>query len=209
MGFPDVSNEGDITYSDLERAVFLSKSGHAESVYAEAAIWPSFSPDGNYVVFVAVGEVRLYDFKKHTLFKTFPIDDLRDCLVWSPDSKKILVSSRKDYESSFNLIEVYDIRTGEIQTVVTNTSHVLWATWSIDGSVIYYSARMPGKEYKVVINQVDMITGKQKTLLQSDMPILYLSVSPNGEWIAFVSESTTIYVYNIKTDQLDFTTRSK
>lgn len=144
---------------------------------------PSWSPDGQWIVFTSNGVLQIINFEGDSL-KTFQgINNVPLYFPdWSPDGSSILFSSPyvegggfficdPDFQNVKQIFNLYELSGSD-------------PNWSPNGSSILYSKYVSNNEEIYIIDT----TGINDTrLTTNDRSDLYPSWSPNGQWIAWSS----------------------
>ena len=171
--------------------------------------FPALGPEE--IVFEAGGQLYLFDLKSET-YKEVSIQVVTDLIAVKPKKEKV-----RGYMQGASIAPdgnrvVVEAR-GEIFSLpaekgivknLTNTSGFAerFPAWSPDGRYIAYWSDKSG-EYELTVRDLTE-GGKEKKLTDLGPGFRYhLYWSPNSKKLAFVDQTMTIYVYNMKTGTLD------
>ncbi|RKU32853.1 hypothetical protein C6499_02495 [Candidatus Poribacteria bacterium] len=153
--------------------------------------WPTWSPDGTEIAFATdegIGTLHLMDADSGnlTVLKKDYTSSTRP--AWSPDGQKIAYGGTL-------LIRIFDVRTGEVETVRVPAHRLSGSTihdvaWSPDGHQLAFAAKIidqagNSQARDVYVMNVDSTGLQQLTQhrAEDDAP----AWSPDGQKIAFVS----------------------
>jgi len=147
---------------------------------------PAVSPDNEFIVYDSRGamgtlqKIRFEDGKSETLAKKNLAGNFSS---WSPDGK-YLIYTRNSKLWKFNLNSGEEMELYSMETIISRPS------WSPDGSKIVFDAGNPrqNRNFDIYIINSDGTNLKQLT----DHPKIDSQphFSPNGKWIAFMSEQS-------------------
>jgi eukaryotic-like serine/threonine-protein kinase len=176
------------------RLVWLDRTGRevGEVSLTQGCYGISLSPDDQRVAYAAVdertgsGDIWVYDLSHNTptRFAFGPTDDADP--AWSPDGKRLAYFSCCDGPSTLYIKELSD--PGKGQTLLPKQFGSPW-DWSPDGKFLLYSKNEPTTNRDVWVLP---LTGEQKPypLLQTQFMESYAQFSPNGHWVAYLSNET-------------------
>jgi serine/threonine protein kinase/WD40 repeat protein len=195
-----VSENGSVVYQagpNPARLTWHDRSGRETGAVGAPALFgrPRLSPDGSSIA-VEVADSRIgnrdiwiYDGQRGLAkrFTAVPADAVS--AVWSPGGDRIAFASGTEgaldiYVKSLNGI-------GREQRLLQQKGVQLPADWSPDGSRIVYEDMSLGRSAKKQL-WVLSLTGKPEgaLLLRTPFSASAARYSPDGEWIAFVSEES-------------------
>jgi len=136
----------------------------------------NWSPNDEYVVFqcqsTALAGLHILDLARGETRQISPDDT--SYVSWSPDSNAVLLK----YE---NALVVYDVQSGEAQTLVEERTRIGLANWSPDGTQIAYI-------FNDSLRIVDIASGDQRIIPGGRMLTFKPQWSPDGRWIALVEQ---------------------
>jgi Tol biopolymer transport system component len=132
-----------------------------------------FSPDGNFIYFLGVEN---HENGVFTLFRVpvlggsreSVIHDINSRISYSPDRSRIVFTRYKRDQREFDLVIANAEGSGEkivSKQIAASTS----AAWSPDGKWIIWAKFKPGLSAGSVLDLVDPATGKEKTLIKSNV----------------------------------------
>jgi Tol biopolymer transport system component len=138
---------------------------------------PVLSPDGHYVAYEAVGHgIAIADTSNPDRFLSIPVSSTSVAeIAWSPDSKRIAISS--NIEMNKFAIDIMNVDGSNRRHQVLNLA-LLNMIWSPDGLSIYFRSSPP----KIHITDVDFVN--QRILAAGTASAF--SVSPDGKRIALI-----------------------
>ncbi len=176
------------------RLVWLDRTGRevGQVSLQQGCFGINLSPDDQRVAYGAVdertgsGDIWVYDFSHNTptRFAFGPTDDGEP--AWSPDGKRLAYFSCCDGPATLYIKELSD--PGKGQAPFPTGFRSPW-DWSADGKLLLYSENAPTTNRDVWVLP---LTGEQKPypLLQTQFMESYARFSPNGHWVAYLSNET-------------------
>ena len=156
-----------------------------------AGYWePALSHDGTRLAIVVgtdVGDIWIYDLERdmRTRFTFDPADDRTP--VWSPDDSQLAFSSGRHAEG-----EIYLRPTsgqGDAKLAFSANTQIVLTDWSRDGRLIFFN-RLTLDEDGWDIWVLDTQNFEAKPLLSGRFDQSYARQSPDGRWLAFVSDES-------------------
>ena len=193
--------------ADGNRAVFVTrgdiftvpaKNGPVRPVYANSASHErnaNWSPNGKYIAFISdlTGEDEIYIIDGQGTNTPIQLtkggDNYKYGLSWSPDSKKIAYSDRKQ-----NVYYV-DINSKENTKILyTEAGEIRDYNWSPDSKYLTYTA--PVKKGNSVVNVYSLSEKKNYTVTDTWFDSYAPSFSSDGKYLYFVSQRTFNPSYN-------------
>jgi serine/threonine-protein kinase len=192
-----VSAGGSLVYApgsifpDPERTVvWVTRAGVEEPLPmpVRAYMSPRLSPDGKLMTLWTQGDrsVWIYDLTRQSLTR-INIGSRNSRSIWAPDGRRIAFSStRASAEENAFLVSADGSGTPDRLVTCECPSHA--TSWTPDGRTIVGVER---KENNYDIVLVDVAGTHQKTpLLHSKADENYPDISPDGRWIAYVSNES-------------------
>ena len=176
------------------RLVWVDRSGREVGQLGSNAAYfdVRLSPDNQYAALtnaderVGSSDIWLQDLKhdNRVRFAFGPADDGNP--TWSPDGKRLTYFSCCETSSTFFVKDVTD--PGKGQPMLPTGFHAPW-DWSHDGKFILYAENEPNTNRDIWVLPV---SGEQKPypLIQSPFQESYAQFSPNGHWVAYLSNET-------------------
>ena len=195
-----VSENGSVVYQagpNPTRLTWRDRSGRETGAVGAPALFgrPRLSPDGSSIA-VEVADPRngtrdiwIYDAQRGLAkrFTAVPTDAVS--AVWSPGGDRIAFASGGESALDIYVKSVNGI--GSEQLLLKQKGVQLPLDWSPDGSRIVYEDFSPGRSAKKQL-WVLSLTGKPEgaPLLRTPFSESAARYSPDGDWIAFVSEES-------------------
>lgn len=193
-----------VTFSDLvsfDRSGRSSASGWLGQPFASSV---RFSPDGTQVVVdledprAGASDIWTFDLSRQvpTRFTTDPASDTNP--VWSSDGRRIVFSS--DRGGSPDLFSKATDGFGSDEQILTQRGPQLANDWSPDGRYLVFedNSRETGLDLWLLPLEGDRTA---KPLIRTRFDEWGARFSPNGEWVAFVSNETgtsEVYVASLR-----------
>ena len=183
-------------FPDAERTlVWVDRSGVEEPLPlpVRAYLSPRLSPDGNRIVLWTQGDRSIWidDLARQSLMRV-NVDGRNSRALWSPDGTRIAFSTTAGSVEE-NAVVLSADGTGASDRLVTCDCPSHAAAWTPDGRTIV--AVQNRDSYDIVLIEA---TGSHRVtpLLHSKANEYYPDISPDGRWIAYVSdESGRVEVY--------------
>jgi eukaryotic-like serine/threonine-protein kinase len=175
--------------SPLKQLTWVDRSGkHLGTVGGQGGVEsPLLSPDGKQVVFSSLGDIWLMDVKNGipTRFTFGPDADWNP--VWSPDGSRVVFASNRG--GYFHLYQKNTNRTGTEERLQGSNLNQFADDWSMDGRFLLYAASDPKTRADLWILPVHN-GGQPEPLLRTEADEHSASFSPDGKWIAYLSDET-------------------
>ena len=198
----DLSDTGSLVYvsegaagaSEARTLIWVDRDGREEELTAPPAAYesPRVSPDGRYVAVevrdTANFDVMVYDLERDTPTR-LTFDPANDAFpLWSPDGRRVLFSSDRD--GVLNIYSKAADGTGPAERLTTSDSLQSATSWSGDGRSLVISETT---DISVLSPGTESVT---EGLIETEFVETYPEVSPDGRWIAYMSnESGQFEVY--------------
>jgi len=181
-----VGNDSELVWVDrtgLSRALKLP---------AEDFESPRLSPDGNRVAVTAIGDkpdIWVYDTPRET-FTRLTFEGYNSHAVWTPDGTRITFFSYRD-GSSHLLLKAADGSGAEEQIGSAEIATLFPQSWSPDGRMLTLSGLQAStRSWDIWVLPRE---GKASPLLQTRFTEGSGTLSPDGRWLAYVSNESGIY----------------
>jgi Tol biopolymer transport system component len=171
----------------------------------EGACQPSWSPDGNKIVFISPCKLKVDTYPNSSLYiidadgsnlqplHAVPGGDFEP--AWSPDGKQIAFTSLRDGHMQIYLYNLEDNSSTRLVETSDISSAARQPAWSPDGKRIVYSLKRIGEAY-----QIWTMTSKGKDQLQllrsgDDLSDYLPAWSSDGKLILFTQRSVKEFSY--------------
>jgi len=189
-----------------EKAQLKTSPEKATQKYEGSNLFPNWSPDGKslaymssrisggqYVRFLCILSEGTDEKKEFRLdFKSIR------SIKWSPDGGSILVSGN-DPSGQLGIYEI-DVQTGyskKLKTFGPDFEKIFWANWLPDKKKLYYTVQKIDESVEKlpsILYVYDIESGREQELISH---CLNLSLSPNGDWLAFSKVSWETLLDNL------------
>lgn len=131
---PFTANVHRVISQQARRQTSLDPDGAVPVRYIQ---WPTASPNGRQLVFVALGRLWQMDLPNGTpraLTPEIP-DDVQMTPAWSPDGRRIAFSTWSS-EKRGQVWQI-NVETGALKQVSSTAGEYIWPTWSADGESLF------------------------------------------------------------------------
>ena len=201
-----VSENGTLAYvpagvESIERTmVWMDLLGHMETV-AESPIdsyTPRLSPEGDRVIFQRRPEAKLWvmDLDRGAMGKVVDETSIEFWHIWSDDGNSVVFNSNLDGGDWLNLWIKGVGESAEPKRLTNKAAHHHPHDWSPDGEVLVYSeGPMPETGLDIWTLRIPKdwdgdTTIEPEPFLVTGASEFHPSLSPNGRWMAYVSNSS-------------------
>ena len=154
---------------------------------------PRMSSDGSRVVVrildsQSVGDIWIYDVERNTRTRfTFdPSDDFGP--LWSRDDSRVLFSAAR--KSPGDIYQRDSAGTAKEEPLLSSKAFKMALDWSPDGRTLLLQADDPRSPTQMDLWTYSATDGKAKPFLQSASSEILGRFSPDGRWIAYVSNES-------------------
>ena len=178
---------------------WVDRNGNEELINAPPNIYrfPKISPDGSKVGLAATidgnEDIQIWDLVRENLSRLTFHKATDSQPIWSPDGKQIVFMSERD--GQLGIYSKSADGTGVVKTLCSDPELDLFPwSWSDDGNTLVI---MEGSGMRFDIGTLSMEgDGVRKLLLKEEHFELQPQISPNGQWIAYLSnESGELEIY--------------
>jgi Tol biopolymer transport system component len=171
---------------------------------------PAVSPDGRRIAVarsddrVDTTDIWVIDIGRDTSTRLTFNPDPDSAPIWSPDARRVAFASRRDGRVQLMATSAAG---GGTEEVIATWPYMLQPTdWSMDGRVLFFTTRNPKTGLDVWAMPID---GDRKAwpLLQTAFDESDARLSPDGRWLAYVSNESgidQIYVRSFPTPESRF-----
>jgi class 3 adenylate cyclase/Tol biopolymer transport system component len=187
---------------EKEYLAWVDRSGKVDKIFTNGKPFlnPKFSPDGNYIAIVnyqhSNQDIWLFDVNRETFssrITTHPGEDFAP--VWNPNGKELAIASEiaEDEGEIGPGISLLSINSEKPSKRIFKTPEFgYWefpTSWSPDGKWLLYSCSKGESIYDIeVLNLVN--NERQVVMAHQNVHETGAVFSPNGKWIAYVSDFT-------------------
>ena len=186
------------SYADYESdLVWVDHEGREQRLEIPAAAYsqPRVSSDGTKVVASIQGDearsIWIADATRGTLGRITSAAANEGAPIWTPDGRHVVFTSDRDGGRDAFYRKSAD-GTGEVEHLATIDGEGLRAgNWSPDGSHLVFSLYRDGATTTTDIGVLSMETERSwRLLLETDADEFGPAISPDGRWLAYVSDET-------------------
>ena len=183
---------GTAAAGDTRTLVWVDRDGREEAVPAPPAPYasPRISPDGRSVALVVedgrTADVMVYDLERDTPSPlTFDPGQDRSPL-WSPDGQRVVFSSNRD--GTPNVYTKAADGTGQAERLTTSDKPHVPMSWSADGQSLVLT-ELVDAQGDLTLFSLDA-EPRFEALVATDATEAFAQVSPDGRWMAYVSDES-------------------
>jgi Tol biopolymer transport system component len=193
------SDDGTLIYlpefSRKSELVWYSRDGRRLDVLGEASYYstPAISPDGRKVAYMSsetsggLSDVWVRDLEYDRAMRITEQSGIYFSPAWSPDSESLVYVCQPKGVQDLCIKSLGDGSAGRVLYESAN-----WKTsssWLPDGSGVVSSEQMPETNEDLILIPIDEPT-KAKVILSTPFSEDVPRLSPDGRWIAYISNST-------------------
>ena len=196
-----ISNEGSLAflpgeYEESSHSLLLvDHEGVVESLdfQAEYYMSPRFSPDGKQLLITRIEEnpnLWIYGLERGTSRRFTDKEFHTFWGIWTPDGKEIVFNSNLHGGTEMNLFRKRSDGRGQEERLTTGNYHQLPKCWSKDGKLLLYLEGIhpeTGMDINMLPMEGDTIP---IPLFNSRFNESHPILSPDGRWIAYVSDES-------------------
>ncbi len=175
----------------------VDRNGTAEPLSDEldSLAAPRLSPDGKHVsLTVSAGsrsDIWIRDLERGTSTR-FTFQGNNTDAVWSPDGKRLVFAS--DRKGTFNLFLKDAEGTGEAEQLTESEYPQFPTSWTPDGQAVVFMQPQPSRRYDLYLLSLEG-DRKSQPLLGTTFTERLGILSPDGKWLAYVSNESGPGVY--------------
>lgn len=187
-----------VRHQSLEKTqpMWVDRNGKELTRFGEPGLYsqPTASPDGANVALVRTdpdtgrGDLWLVDTNRNTALRSTFVDAPNIFYSFSPDGKKLAVSTIAGAASGSAWIQLANA-SGNHDNFAIPSSFGAVLSWSADGRYVFYSFQ--SNATRMDVYYMDMKGEKKLTpYLQSPANEISAVLSPNGKWLAYESDES-------------------
>ncbi len=191
FGAFSLSNSGSLAYLQKPQhtMVWVDRQGfhHPIATQKHAFEQIRLSPDGRLIATVFGGEIWIYDIERGTLTRLTHREGTDKNPVWHPNRRELVLTSGR--AGPLNLFTKPTDGVGPAVHFLESTFHDFASSWSPDGNAFAFWRQHPETGLDI---WALTINGEKKArpLMQTDSNESHPVFSPDGHWIAFVSDES-------------------
>ena len=171
------------------KLVWVSRNGAEQPLDAPLRDYgyPRLSPDGRRAAVNSDNQVWLYDLARDTLSR-FTFEGINNLPVWTPDGKRIAFMSTK--EGRGNIFWQMADGSGGLERLTTSQQNNAPVSFSPDGQILAFQVNNPTG---IDISVLRLSDRKMQPFLQTPAYKGAPQFSPDGHWLAYVSDESGRY----------------
>jgi serine/threonine-protein kinase len=185
--------EGGI-FPDLQGSlVWVDHQGRTEAIVPFKAPFsgPRLSPDGRRIAYTTFGsqpQLWVYDLNRGTASRLTGEGRVL-WLTWTPDGKRLVFGWQK--RGTSNLYWQLADGSGAIERLTTSEFSQIPGSWSPDGATLAFVEFHPDTDWDIY--SLDLRSRRTTAFLNSPAREAYPEFSPDGRWMAYVSDESGRY----------------
>ncbi len=180
---------GGAVSSSQKRLVWVDRTGRSQPASEEARVfsWPRISPDSGRVAVAVEGasdDLWIYELARGT-FERFTFEARNITPLWTPDGRRLVFSTTKS-----GLPQLVFRRTdgiGEVERLFSTRFATFVGSWTPDGQTLAFIRQDHDKDIMLKSFEDDSAPA---ALLDSRFNETGAAFSPDGRWLAYVSDET-------------------
>jgi serine/threonine-protein kinase len=182
--------EGGIFPDWQNSLVWVDRQGRTEAIASFKAPFfvPRLSPDGKQIAYVTWGrekQVWVYDINRGTASRLTGEGRVSP-LNWTPDGKRLVFGWCKEGEP--NLYWQPADGSGAMERLTKSDFYQIPGSWSPDGGTLAFTETSPDNLWHIFL--LDLKSRRITRFLNSPAGEIYQEFSPDGRWMAYVSDET-------------------
>ena len=176
--------------------VWVDRDGREEPLPFDSARygWPRVSPDGTHVAVTIIGQegqdVWIGELARGTLSRLTAMPGVDNVPLWTPDNERVVFATQREQPGRFSFFWGRADGTGPVEKLLTSEAagHFKPYGWSPDAMNMVFDYGPPPT---LDIGLLEM-EGEEswRPLLQTEANEAAPALSPDGTWIAYVSDQT-------------------
>jgi Tol biopolymer transport system component len=205
-----IASDGTLVYVDVTAGsrsarartlVWVDRTGKEEPIAAPTRAYqaPRLSPDGRQLAVAITDEendIWIWDLQRSALRRLTFDPGIDTFPVWTPDSHRIVFSSSRP-GGALNLWWQAADGTGMAERLTTSANNQWSTSVSDDGKQVVIAELTPTMGHDLMLLDIDGIR-RVTPLLQTPFNELSGTVSPDGHWLAYESDSTGRFEISVR-----------
>jgi serine/threonine protein kinase len=192
-----ISKEGNLAYISYAspKLVIVDRKGHELKNITNEDTWnPRFSPDNSKVALTLLSKenrnIWIYDIETGGRFRLTYDHDTNRISAWSPDGKKIAFTSRVISDEDM-FWKSADGR-GNEKLILKADYNQFPHCWTTNSQFLIFSSNTPqtGRDLYLIDTSNEQ---EPRSLIKTESNECAASLSPDGKWLAYVSDKTGVY----------------
>jgi len=173
-----------------ESLVWVDRKGNSQTIAPfKAPFWaPRLSPDGTRIAYITAGKEWLawiYDLNRGTATRLIQ-EGKADFALWTPDGKGIVIQFWRAGKG--NIYWLAADGSISLERLTTGDCHQVPGSFTPDGATLTFVELCPDTGWD--INLLNMKSRQVTPFLNTTANESYPEVSPDGRWIAYVSDES-------------------
>jgi serine/threonine-protein kinase len=197
---PTGASSGDVTRPQRS-LVWVNREGQEEPLDAptDAYMYPKISPDGTKVALTIAtsdqSDIWIWHLFRKTISRLTRDDAFDGIPLWTPDGERIVFVSSRGGEPSVYWRAADG--TGEDEQLGSFSAQAIFpSSWSGDGNSLVFNEQQSGHTYDISVMSMEG-EHTRTPLLQDEFAEVNPHVSPDGRWLAYMSNESGLEEYEV------------
>lgn len=191
-----ISEDGSLVYipgnfiNQKYTLILVDRNGGTESLNLQANRSIRFSPDGKQILFTSTGELSklwIYGLERGNIRRFTEKEYETWWAIWTPDGRQIVFNSNMQGSAATLYKQMAD-GTGSVEKIISSKYHQQPKCWANDGTTLIYTEGINPQTGMDIFSIQPGNDTIPKPLINSRFNEIHPSLSPDGHWLAYVSD---------------------